>query len=99
MCRTGVHSQWAPVWLAGTRRASTMWPASVQLGIAECRPCGPRRLAWLVLNDVVQPDRVPMPPAVAARPRDDRGYPVPAITPWLDGRPMFAATSTSRTLI
>lgn len=58
-----------------------------------------RRLALLVLNDNVQPDRVPMPPAVAARPRDDRGYPVPAITPWLDGRPTFAATSTSRTLI
>jgi len=42
---------------------------------------------------------VPMPRAVAARPRDERGYPVLAITPWEDGQPRFAATGTSRTYI
>lgn len=40
-----------------------------------------------------------MPPTVAARPRDDRGYPVPAITPWSDGRALFAQQSAFRTLI
>jgi hypothetical protein len=44
-------------------------------------------------------DEVPMPPAVAALPRDDRGYPVLAITPWQDGRPKFGLTSTERVLI
>ena len=33
-----------------------------------------------------------MPPPVEARPRDSRGYPVPAITPWEDGEPQFALT-------
>jgi hypothetical protein len=33
-----------------------------------------------------------MPPPVEARPRDSRGYPVPAITPWEDGEPKFALT-------
>jgi hypothetical protein len=42
---------------------------------------------------------IPMPPAVAARPRDDRGYPVLAITPWEDGAPRFAATGTARSYI
>ncbi|WP_329133852.1 hypothetical protein OG552_17145 [Streptomyces sp. NBC_01476] len=41
-------------------------------------------------------DAVPMPPAVAARPRDPRGYPVPAITPWHDGQPQFALTDYGR---
>ncbi|GLW68854.1 hypothetical protein Kpho02_11530 [Kitasatospora phosalacinea] len=41
-------------------------------------------------------DAVPKPPAVAARPRDERGYPVPAITPWEDGRPQFALTDHER---
>ncbi|MCC9306820.1 hypothetical protein LN042_06830 [Kitasatospora sp. RB6PN24] len=41
-------------------------------------------------------DAVPMPPAVAARPRDERGYPVPAITPWEDGEPTFALTDYER---
>ncbi|MFF4342765.1 hypothetical protein ACFY00_22900 [Kitasatospora sp. NPDC001540] len=41
-------------------------------------------------------DAVPEPPAVAARPRDERGYPVPAITPWEDGRPQFALTDHER---
>ncbi|WP_033222201.1 hypothetical protein [Kitasatospora phosalacinea] len=41
-------------------------------------------------------DTVPKPPAVAARPRDERGYPVPAITPWEDGRPQFALTDYER---
>ena len=40
-----------------------------------------------------------MPAPVAARPRDARGYPVPAITPWVDGAPQFAATGTARTYI
>jgi hypothetical protein len=37
-----------------------------------------------------------MPPAVAARPRDPRGYPVPAITPWEGGQPQFALTDYTR---
>ncbi|MFC8454576.1 hypothetical protein [Kitasatospora sp. NPDC057223] len=41
-------------------------------------------------------DSVPMPPAVGARPRDTRGYPVPAITPWEDGEPQFARTDFGR---
>ncbi|MET9617151.1 hypothetical protein [Kitasatospora indigofera] len=41
-------------------------------------------------------DRVPMPPAVEARPRDTRGYPVPAITPWTGGEPQFARTDHGR---
>lgn len=40
-----------------------------------------------------------MPAAVAALPRDDRGYPVLAITPWADGQPRFGLTSTDRVLI
>jgi hypothetical protein len=40
-----------------------------------------------------------MPAAVAARPRDARGYPVPAITPWEDGAPVFAATGVARTYL
>lgn len=43
--------------------------------------------------------QLPIPAAVAARPRDERGYPVPAITPWEDGRPMFAAMGTARSYI
>ncbi|MEV4615140.1 hypothetical protein AB0K43_21480 [Kitasatospora sp. NPDC049258] len=41
-------------------------------------------------------DSVPKPPAVEARPRDSRGYPVPAITPWDDGEPQFALTDHGR---
>ncbi|HEV2639192.1 MAG TPA: hypothetical protein VGX23_28890 [Actinocrinis sp.] len=44
-------------------------------------------------------DELPMPARVAARPRDERGYPVPAITPWQDGLPQFALTSLPRTYI
>ena len=40
-----------------------------------------------------------MPPAVAGRPRDARGYPVPAITPWTDGAPQFGATGVARTFL
>ncbi len=40
-----------------------------------------------------------MPPAVAERPRDERGYPVLAITPWADGKPRFAATGTARSYL
>jgi hypothetical protein len=47
----------------------------------------------------MQLDEVPMPIAVAARPRDDRGYPVLAITPWQDGQPKFGFTSTERVMI
>ncbi|MBB5870206.1 hypothetical protein F4553_003585 [Allocatelliglobosispora scoriae] len=42
---------------------------------------------------------IPMPAAVAARPRDERGYPVLAITPWEDDQPRFAATGTARTYL
>jgi len=48
---------------------------------------------------VTRPDEVALPAAVAARPRDERGYPVPAITPWPDGSPAFAQQSSFRTLI
>ncbi|WP_236655533.1 hypothetical protein [Streptacidiphilus carbonis] len=41
-------------------------------------------------------EAVPMPPSVQARPRDPRGYPVPAITPWEDGQPQFALTDYQR---
>ncbi|MEU2779156.1 hypothetical protein ABZ646_41505 [Streptomyces sp. NPDC007162] len=37
-----------------------------------------------------------MPAAVEARPRDSRGYPVPAITPWEGGEPRFALTDYGR---
>jgi hypothetical protein len=47
----------------------------------------------------MQPDQVPMPAALAARPRDVRGFPVLAITPWRDGVPEFAVTSPSRILV
>jgi hypothetical protein len=40
-----------------------------------------------------------MPAAVAARPRDERGYPVLAITPWEGAQPRFAATGTARTYL
>jgi hypothetical protein len=42
---------------------------------------------------------IPMPPAVANRPRDARGYPVPAITPWVDGQPQFGLTGVARTFL
>ena len=45
------------------------------------------------------PGGIPMPPAVAARPRDRRGFPVPAITPWEDGEPRFAANGVARVAI
>jgi hypothetical protein len=47
----------------------------------------------------VRLDEIPMPAAIAARPRDTRGYPVLAITPWSDGTPDFAVTSTARILV
>lgn len=37
-----------------------------------------------------------MPATVEARPRDSRGYPVPAITPWEGGEPQFALTDYVR---
>ncbi|MGW1067328.1 hypothetical protein ACWD4F_22775 [Streptomyces aureus] len=41
-------------------------------------------------------DSVPMPATVEARPRDTRGYPVPAITPWEGDEPRFALTDYDR---
>jgi hypothetical protein len=41
-------------------------------------------------------DQVPMPGPVARRPRDQRGYPVPAITPWHGGEPRFALADYER---
>ena len=60
---------------------------------------GPHAVVRPVFNGWMQPDDAPEPLAVRGRPHDVRGYPVPAITPWHDGVPMFAATSTARTLI
>ena len=40
-----------------------------------------------------------MPASVVARPRDARGYPVLAITPWRDASPDFAVTSPARILV
>ncbi|RPE42684.1 hypothetical protein EDD90_5837 [Streptomyces sp. Ag109_O5-1] len=37
-----------------------------------------------------------MPASVEARPRDGRGYPVPAITPWEGDAPQFALTDYER---
>ena len=37
-----------------------------------------------------------MPATVEARPRDSRGYPVPAITPWQGDEPQFALTDYGR---
>jgi hypothetical protein len=48
---------------------------------------------------VTSPRDIPLPPRVAARPSDERGYPVPAITPWPGGSPAFAQQSSFRTLI
>lgn len=45
------------------------------------------------------PNEVAIPAAVAILPRDTRGYPVLAITPWVGGEPQFAVTSTPRILI
>lgn len=45
---------------------------------------------------MVRFDSVPKPPTVDARPRDVRGYPVPAITPWEGGLPQFALTDYER---
>ena len=47
----------------------------------------------------MQPDQVPMPAAIAARPRDPRGFPVLAITPWRDGVPDFANFDAASVLI
>lgn len=52
-----------------------------------------------MFNGRVRLDEIPMPAAIAERPRDARGYPVLAITPWSDGKPDFAVTSTARILV
>lgn len=41
-------------------------------------------------------ESVPMPQSVEERPRDVRGYPVPAITPWEGEQPQFALTDYER---
>lgn len=41
-------------------------------------------------------ESVPVPNAVAARPRDGRGFPVPAVTPWEGEEPRFALTDFAR---
>ena len=46
--------------------------------------------------DTVLLHDIPTPAAVAARPRDARGYPVPAITPWEDGEPLLTVTAPAR---
>ncbi|MGW7002754.1 hypothetical protein ACWGCW_07980 [Streptomyces sp. NPDC054933] len=43
-------------------------------------------------------ETVPMPPTVEVRPRDARGYPVPAITPWEGEEPQFALTDYGRSV-
>jgi hypothetical protein len=47
----------------------------------------------------VRVEEIPVPARVRARPTDERGYPVPAITPWLDGVPQFALTGLARTYL
>ncbi|MBV6697406.1 hypothetical protein [Kitasatospora aureofaciens] len=42
---------------------------------------------------------ITMPSGIATRPRDGRGYPVPAITPWEGGAPQFAETSMRRVFL
>lgn len=42
---------------------------------------------------------ITMPTGIITRPRDERGYPVPAITPWEDGVPQFASTSMGRVFL
>lgn len=44
-------------------------------------------------------DDIPMPAVVAQRPRDLRGFPVPATTPWVDGQPRFGMTGVQRTFL
>lgn len=39
---------------------------------------------------------LPTPARIAARPRDARGFPILAITPWAAGEPTFAVTGTAR---
>ena len=42
---------------------------------------------------------MPMPKAIANRPRDERGYPVPAVTPWKNGKPDFGGLGSFRVAI
>lgn len=42
---------------------------------------------------------IPMPVAVAALPRDRRGYPAPVTVPWAGGKPLFSSVSVARQLI
>jgi hypothetical protein len=46
-----------------------------------------------------RPADVPIPPAIASRPSDPRGYPVPAITPWENAVPQFASPSMKRVFL
>src|SRR4051812_13821199 len=38
----------------------------------------------------------PMPPSIAALPRDHRGYPVPWFVAWSEGRPIFPAADPQK---
>jgi hypothetical protein len=40
-------------------------------------------------------DLPPIPPRIAALPRDERGYPVPAFVAWIDGKPEFRCMDSS----
>lgn len=42
---------------------------------------------------------IPMPRALANRPQDERGYPIPVVTPWEDGKPAFGALGAWRVAI
>jgi hypothetical protein len=44
-------------------------------------------------------DAIPMPRTIANRPRDERGYPIPAVTPWQDGKPDFGGLGSFRVAI
>src|ERR1700753_3571000 len=63
------------------------------------RPARPHRASQLSdtrENRRMRFDEVPRRPAVGERPRDARGYPVPAITPWENGEPRFALNDYGR---
>jgi hypothetical protein len=73
-------------------------PAGLQVvDVAQAEPPG-RRVINGQDGRVLVSD-VPMPAAVAARPRDARGIPVPAITRWQLGVPQFAEASGTRQLL
>ncbi|VTT96530.1 Uncharacterized protein OS=Burkholderia pseudomallei BPC006 GN=BPC006_II0514 PE=4 SV=1 [Gemmataceae bacterium] len=44
----------------------------------------------------IRPELFPIPPMVAELPVDDRGYPVPWFVAWVDGRPEFRLSASSK---